>query len=646
MRGYLASERTHYPLALAASPGARLGLRIAHDRRRFSDATVERMLRHLEVLLDAFVAARLDTPLGALPLPDDTERRRLLAAGCGAPAPALEDSPLLHELVEAQVERTPEATAVVFGDEQLSYRELDRRANRLAWRLRALGVGPDDRVGVCLERSPDLVVALLGILKAGGAYVPLDPDHPTRRLAWMLEDAQVRVLIAAANGSDPVPDASVPRLRPSRHDPRGMDAAPTARPPASEARPGSLAYVLYTSGSTGTPKGAMIPHSAIVNHMQWMQAEFPLDADDAVLQKTPVGFDASVWEFWAPLLAGGRLVLAQPGGHRDGATLVEAVARHRVSVLQVVPTLLHVLLDEPGLSACSSLDRVFSGGEPLRRGAARSLPGARGCGARQPVRAHRGHDRLGLLALRARRRGGPACRSAARCEEMRAYVLDRDLHPVPVGVPGELYLGGAGLGRGYLDRPGSDGGALRARSVRRRGRGADVPDRRPRALRLRRQPASSCGAWTTRSRCAATASSWARSRPCSRSTPACARRRSLAARGRDGRPAPRGVLGAARPSRRRRRPICALTCQARLPEPHGAVGLRAAGRPAAHAQRQGRPPRPARTGRGAARPRRRRTWPARPAGSRRCAASGARCSALRRGSVSTTTSSSWAAIRS
>ena len=450
VRGYLASERTHYPLALAASPGARLGLRIAHDRRRFSDATVERMLRHLEVLLDAFVAVPLETPLGALPLPDETERRRLLAAGCGAAAPALEDSPLLHELVEAQVVRTPEATAVVFGDEQLSYRELDRRANRLAWRLRALGVGPDDRVGVCLERSLDLVVALLGILKAGGAYVPLDPDLPTRRLAWMLEDAQVRVLIAAANGSDRLPDASVPRLV-LEHDTRGMDAA-DARPPASGARPGSLAYVLYTSGSTGTPKGAMIPHSAIVNHMQWMQAEFPLDADDAVLQKTPVGFDASVWEFWAPLLAGGRLVLAQPGGHRDGATLVEAVARHRVSVLQVVPTLLHVLLDEPGLSACSSLERVFSGGEPL------------GAELHDRFRARVDAELVNLYGpteatidsvfwrcgAEARRASVPIGRPV---RGLRAYVLDRDLQPVPEGVPGELCLAGAGLGRGYLDRP-------------------------------------------------------------------------------------------------------------------------------------------------------------------------------------------------
>ena len=450
VQGFRASERTHYPLALAASPGPRAWLRIAHDRRRFSDATVEAMLGHLESVLAGFVSASLDTPLGALSLLDESEERRLLSEWSGAAFPPFAEPPLLHELVEAQVARTPEATAVVFGDERLSYRELDRRANRLAGRLRALGVGPDIRVGVCLERSLDLVVALLGVLKAGGAYVPLDPDHPPRRLAWILADAQVRVRIAPADGSDRLADTPVPRLV-LEHGAPGRGAADT-RPPASGARPESLAYVLYTSGSTGTPKGAMIPHAAIVNHMLWMQAEFPLTAADAVLQKTPVGFDASVWEFWAPLLAGGRLVLAPPGGHRDGASLVEAVARHRVSVLQVVPTLLHILLDEPGLSACSSLARVFSGGEPL------------GADLRDRFRARLGAELVNLYGPTEATIDSVFWRSGEDrpradvpigrpVRGLRAYVLDRDLRPVPAGVPGELCLAGAGLGRGYLDRP-------------------------------------------------------------------------------------------------------------------------------------------------------------------------------------------------
>ena len=218
-------------------------------------------------------------------------------------------------------------------------------------------------MGICLERSLDLVVGLLGILKAGGAYVPLDPDYPEQRLAFVLEDAEMSALLTRERLLEHLPRQDTPWVRLDT-DAERIARESTENPPCQSA-PDNLAYVLYTSGSTGKPKGVAITHRAICNQMAWMLGRFPLDESDRVLQRTPISFDASVWEFYAPLLAGAQVILAQPGLHGDVEYLSQAIAEYGVSVVQVVPSLLHVWLDTERLASCRSLRRVFAGGEAL-----------------------------------------------------------------------------------------------------------------------------------------------------------------------------------------------------------------------------------------------------------------------------------------
>ncbi|MEN8161640.1 MAG: condensation domain-containing protein, partial [Myxococcota bacterium] len=289
----------------------------------FDPETIERLLGHYESLLAAVVADP-DTPVSALALMSGEERRRVLVdwndtrveTFAGGPAGAC-----LHELVEAQVDATPDATALVFEGERLSYRELEARANRLARRLREHGVGPETRVAVCMERSVDLVVALLAVLKAGGAYVPLDPEYPAERLAFMLADARPALALTHRRFADGLAGApegfEVPLLC---LDEESLEEGRDGRP-APGVSAGGAAYVIYTSGSTGAPKGVVNAHRGIVNRLLWMQDAYQLDATDHILQKTPFSFDVSVWEFFWPLIAGAKLVVAKPGGHLDSTYL-------------------------------------------------------------------------------------------------------------------------------------------------------------------------------------------------------------------------------------------------------------------------------------------------------------------------------------
>jgi amino acid adenylation domain-containing protein len=356
----------------------------------------------------------------------------------------------LHQLFEEQVEKTPDAVAVVFEGQQLTYRELNDRSNQLAHYLRSLGVGADVLVGICVERSLEMVVGLLGILKAGGAYVPLDPEYPAERLRFMLSDSSVAVLLTQQKLLDSLPEQSAQILCLDTDWQTILELSQENL--NSVVTPENLAYVIYTSGSTGQPKGAMNTHKGICNRLLWMQQEYQLTTDDVVLQKTPFSFDVSVWEFFWTLCNGSRLVVAKPGGHRDSEYLVNLIAKEQVTTLHFVPSMLQVFLESPNLGLCESLRRVICSGEALSVDLQTKFFARLGCELHNlygPTEAaidvtywecHR------LSSLETVPIGRPIANT-------QIYILDRHLQPVPTGVPGELHIGGVGLARGYLNRP-------------------------------------------------------------------------------------------------------------------------------------------------------------------------------------------------
>ncbi|HEV2146540.1 MAG TPA: amino acid adenylation domain-containing protein [Longimicrobiaceae bacterium] len=431
-------------LSLEDGPGAITGA-WEFDAELFARSSVEALAARFVRLLEAALLAP-HTSVEDLPLLSDAEREAVLAAGRGAELPVAGGT--LYSRFAAQAARTPDAVAVEYGPERITYVELDERAGRLAGRLRAVGVGPEVRVGVCMERSPDLVISLLAVLRAGGAYVPLDPCYPADRLAHMLADSSAAVLLTRSRLADRLPAGVALVVIDGVESPAGEDAST----PATSVGMESLAYVIYTSGSTGLPKGVGVPHGALVNHMAWMQRVFPLEASDRILQKTSHSFDASVWEFWAPLLAGATLVLAGAEGHRDPVQLLRTVETQGITILQLVPSFLRTVLDEAGLRRRTSLRRLFCGGEALPVELARRAHRVLGA---EVVNLY-GPTEVCIDATSAVHRGpeaGSTVPIGQAVDNVRAYVLDGRGDPVPVGVPGELYLGGAQLARGYLGRP-------------------------------------------------------------------------------------------------------------------------------------------------------------------------------------------------
>jgi amino acid adenylation domain-containing protein len=447
------ASRTNYPLVLLAAPGAELALNIAYDEGRFDAASVGRMLGHLHVLLEG-MAADSRRPLRELPLLTEAERRQVLVEWNRTEADHPRDR-CVHELFEEQAGRTPDAVALVYEGVRLTYAELNARANRLAHHLVALGVKPDTLVAIGVERSLEMVVGLLAILKAGGAYVPLDPSYPAERLEFMLEDSAPRALLTQASlrerwsnlpGTVAVleldGEASAWEQRSSANlDPHELGLAS-----------GNLAYVIYTSGSTGKPKGAMNEHRAVVNRLLWMQDAYRLDGRDAVLQKTPFSFDVSVWEFFWPLLAGARLVMARPGGHQDPSYLADVIRREGISTLHFVPSMLQVFLEHGDPASCTTVSRLVCSGEALPAALAERvhevLPGTNLYNLYGPTEAA-----VDVTAWTSRPgytwTSVPIGRPIANTQ---IYILDAHGQPVPIGVAGELYIGGAGVGRGYLNR--------------------------------------------------------------------------------------------------------------------------------------------------------------------------------------------------
>ena len=411
----------------------------------FSEKSIERFSRHFENVLDSLLESP-DCALSEINFLSQREYQQQIIEWNNTEK-EYPKTEALHALFEQQVRQTPDSLALCFEQQELSYTELNRQANQLAHFLIASGADRNQPVAVCMQRSVELVICLYAILKSGAAYLPLDTSSPQGRLQDMLDDAGAPVLITDN-------DAGVPALE-AKHKiiytdiQEKLNDQPETNPTIMSSDD-DLAYVIYTSGSTGKPKGVAVPHRGVINRLLWMQDAYPLTDKDVVLQKTPYSFDVSVWEFFWPLFTGAKLVIAKPDGHKDPDYLCQLIQQQKVSTLHFVPSMLGLFLSNKSASACHSLQTVFCSGEALKVEHSRqffsSLPNSRLINLYGPTEAsidvsvweckkEHAHSRIPI--------GKPIANT-------QLYILNEFHQPVATGVPGELYIGGAGLAKGYL----------------------------------------------------------------------------------------------------------------------------------------------------------------------------------------------------
>ena len=442
-------EKTEYPLSIIVRPGNQLSFSISYQTEHFNEEYIKKLSEHLREVLSHFISNPEDSAerISILAL---KERNQVLIEWNETRVDYLKDK-CFHELFEESAKAYPERIALIFEEQSLTYEQLNHHANQLAHYLRTLGVIPDTLVAISLERSLEMVIGILGILKAGGAYVPIDPAYPAERLQFMLQDTKASILLT---------DSSLKMLFSSYsekiifldHKNKDLQNQSTSNPVFLTSSD-NLAYVIYTSGSTGKPKGVMIEHRSLVNRLMWMQDKYHLTAADRVAQKTPFSFDVSVWEFFWPLMIGATEILAAPEEHKDSELILKFINKNRISVCHFVPSMLeHFLTFTEGDTIANSLRLVITSGEALSHDLAQrcherlkaSLNNLYG-----PTEATvdvtfyeclRNDESLRI----------PIGRPIANTQ---TYILDNFLNPVPVGVAGELYLGGVGLARGYLNRP-------------------------------------------------------------------------------------------------------------------------------------------------------------------------------------------------
>jgi amino acid adenylation domain-containing protein len=425
-----------------------IGGHLEYSTDLFNRDKIERMARHFQTLLEG-IAADPDQSIANLPIMTEAERHRILFEWNDTRADYPKDK-CIHQLFEEQVERTPDAVAVKYEDQQLTYQDLNHRANHLARYLISSGVGPEKLVGIYVERSITMVVGLLATLKAGGAYVPLEPSYPKERVMFMIKEARPSLVIAEDrlkfdleeyDGEIVCVDSDWNEIAKQS----GNNLTPATKPD-------NLAYVMFTSGSTGHPKGVMITHRGISNRLLWMQDAYHLEDSDRVLHKTPASFDVSVWEIFWPLLNGASLVVARPGGHQDSAYLAELIAQQKITVLHFVPSMLQVFLEQPILDGCGDLRIGICSEEAL------SVDLQERFFARFDAELHNlyGPTEASIDVTswacepRSNRSSVPIGRPIANTQ---IYILDSHMWAVAVGIPGYLYIGGDGLARGYLNRP-------------------------------------------------------------------------------------------------------------------------------------------------------------------------------------------------
>lgn len=458
-------EWTSLPLTLIVSASNQLTFKLKFDQQQFAPSAIDRLLHHLQTLLTS-IATNPHQRLVDLPLLTPAEQQQLDSWNQTRSA---YPQTCLHQLFEAQCHHSPDAIAARFdpfpvphSSSQLTYSQLNARANQLAHHLHAIGISPETPIGLYLDRSLDLAIAILAVLKAGAAYVPLDPSYPAERLHFMLRDAQIQLVLSHSSldstenskFDSSFNSCSIIKFIPL--DPLWEQIAelPTTNLDLPIALDQSIS-IMYTSGSTGRPKGVINTHRGLVNRLIWMQQEYHLTPIDRVLQKTPFSFDVSVWEFFWPWLTGACLVIAPPDAHRDSAALVQLIQTQQITTLHFVPSMLQVVLEEPELADCSSLQRLFCSGEALSCELAsrcRNLLSAALHNLYGPTEAAIDVSYFPVEPAEVSQTA-ESVPIGKPISNIQLYILDFYLNLVPVGVPGELYITGIGLARGYLHQP-------------------------------------------------------------------------------------------------------------------------------------------------------------------------------------------------
>ncbi|MGB7440890.1 MAG: amino acid adenylation domain-containing protein [Coleofasciculaceae cyanobacterium] len=450
---FLLAEQTSFPLKVQVSIGSELLLTIEYDSQRFEQATITRMLGHLQTLLVGIV----NNPhqcLSELPLLTEPERHQLLVEWNNTRKDYPKDT-CIHQLFEAQVERSPDAVAVVFEDQQLTYRELNSRANQLAHHLRTLGVKPDVSVGICVERSLEMVVGLLGILKASGAYVPLDPAYPPERLTYMLQDSQVPVLLTQKQLVDGLPEHKAHVL--CLDTDWDVIAQQSEENLASDVKTGNLAYVIYTSGSTGKPKGVAMKQLPLVNLLLWQLDNSTISSGGRTVQFAPISFDVSFQEIFSTCCSGGTLILLSEEVRRDPLALLHLLTEAKIERL-FLPFVALQQLAEGAVTAKlvpTSLREIITAGEQLQISPLiiNLFGKLKDCTLHNQYGPSESHV-VTAFDLTGSASSWPALPPIGRpIDNTQIYLLDQNLQPVPIGVPGELYIGGICLARGYINRP-------------------------------------------------------------------------------------------------------------------------------------------------------------------------------------------------
>lgn len=429
--------------------GGTIGGGIEYRSDLFDDATIDRLIHHYRVLLDD-ATARPSTRLRDLKLLDERDYQTIVQDWNSWELDYPRDK-LIHQAIEEQVAKTPDAPAILFGDGHLTYGELNRRANRLAHRLIALGCKPERIVGLMVEQSLDMIVGILAVLKAGGAYLAIDPRIPGERLSYIVRDADPLVVLTHASSVDALTAAGA--------TPLVIDTAADLDTPAEESNPGvtqgsrSLAYVLYTSGSTGRPKGVMIEHRSVIHHLWGMALQYEFGPADCFFQTHSYTFDVSVWEFFMPLVSGGRVAMIKPDSHSDAAYLIDTMVKAGVTYVCLLPPMLQLVLDEPNAEDLNKSVRwVICGGEPLSAELVTRFfdkMDARLDNAYGPTEAT-----IHNTYYHCQRGPQPPVIPIGRAMPgAKVYILDSNLNPMPIGAPGEICIGGDAVGRGYLKAP-------------------------------------------------------------------------------------------------------------------------------------------------------------------------------------------------